>query len=212
MLWDKLRQPSRTVEVLSRRLGPATSLNRTQGVLQAWITRDPAAAKAEAADLRQALADANWGTIVRHGGFDAVVDKIDHAAEETAASAGASWADNFRLRGSWTWRRTSETATTKRCSPSRFIISTPTTLFSQWAEPLPLWRDTSPKRRIRRGTTRISRVRCEKEMGGCASRDPAEGCQTGLDSRGRWLSLPTAGDGHAAGVGLATSPALRRSR
>ena len=47
-----------------------------------------------------------------------------------------------------------------------------TTLFSQRAEPSPLWLRTSPKRLIRRGTTRISGVRCEKAVGGCASRVP----------------------------------------
>ena len=52
------------------------------------------------------------------------------------------------------------------------MILTPTTLFSRRAEPSPLWFGTFPKRRIRRGTTRISRVRCEKAKRGCASRVP----------------------------------------
>ena len=80
-------------------------LDRTQRVLQAWTTRDLAAAKTEAAVLRQAIADADWDTVERHGGLAAVVEKIDQADEETAASGGAGWFDNFRLRGSRRCRR-----------------------------------------------------------------------------------------------------------
>ena len=57
-------------------------LDRTQRVLQAWTTRDPAATKTEAAGLRQAIADADWDTIERHGGVDAVVDKINQGTRK----------------------------------------------------------------------------------------------------------------------------------
>ena len=50
------------------------------------------------------MADADWDTVERHGGLDSMVDKIDLADEETAASAGAGMIDNFRLRGSRTCR------------------------------------------------------------------------------------------------------------
>ena len=43
---------------------------------------------------------------------------------------------------------------------------------SQRAEPSPLWFRTFRERRIGRGTTRISRVPCEKAKRGCASRVP----------------------------------------
>ena len=39
-------------------------------------------------------------TVERHGGLDAVVDKINQAAEETAALSGAGMIDHFRLWGS----------------------------------------------------------------------------------------------------------------
>ena len=52
------------------------------------------------------------------------------------------------------------------------MLLTPTTLLSQRAEPSPLWCGTFPKRRIGRGTTRISRIRCGKKKRGCASRVP----------------------------------------
>ena len=44
-------------------------------------------------------------TVERHGGLDAVVDKIDRAEEETEASAGAGMVDDFRLWGSSRCRR-----------------------------------------------------------------------------------------------------------
>ena len=49
---------------------------------------------------------------------------------------------------------------------------TTTTLFSQRAEPSPLSFGTFPKRRMGRGITRISRVRCENAKRGGASRPP----------------------------------------
>ena len=52
------------------------------------------------------------------------------------------------------------------------MIVTPTTPFSQRAEPAPLWFGTFPKCRIKRGTTRIPRVDCGKADRGCASRVP----------------------------------------
>ena len=55
--------------------------------------------------LRQAIADADWDTVERHGGLDVVVDKIDQAEEETAAMAGGGMIDDFRLWGSKRCRR-----------------------------------------------------------------------------------------------------------
>ncbi len=52
------------------------------------------------------------------------------------------------------------------------MILTPTTLFSQRAEPLAVVVGDFPKRRIGSGTTRISRVRCDKAKRGWASRVP----------------------------------------
>ena len=65
-----------------------------------------------------------------------------------------------------------ETATTWRCSPTRFMFSTTTTLLSQRAEPSQLSFGTLPKRRMGRGITRISRVLCETAKRGGASRVP----------------------------------------
>ena len=65
-----------------------------------------------------------------------------------------------------------ETATTWRCSPTRFMFSITTTLLSQRAAPSPLSFGTSLKRRMGRGITRISRVLSETAKRGGASRVP----------------------------------------
>ena len=80
-------------------------LDRNQRVVQAWTTRDPAAGKAEAEVLRQAIADTDWDTVERHGGFDAVVRKINQSEQKRPPSNGAGSIDDFRLWGSRRCRR-----------------------------------------------------------------------------------------------------------
>ena len=65
--------------------------------------------------LRQAIANADWDTVECHGGLDSVVDKINLADEETAALAGAGMTDDFRLRGSRTWRHMRGPLTKEGC-------------------------------------------------------------------------------------------------
>ena len=79
--------------------------------------------------------------------------------------------------------------------------------------PSPLWLRTSPKRRIRPGTTRISRVRCGKAKRGCASRvpggkaiEPARRPEPGSGKADR--SSPTATTGTRRTV--ASTPDVRR--
>ena len=76
---------------------------------------------------------------------------------------------------------------------------TTTTLHSQRWEPSPLWFGIFPKRRIRRETTSIFRVQCEKAMRGCASRVPPSPGAPARRTRGvlvegatppQWGSLP----------------------
>ena len=57
-------------------------------------------------------------------------------------------------------------------SPGWCTLLTTTTLLSQRAEHSRLWLETFPKHLIRRGTTRIFRVLCDKAKRGCASRVP----------------------------------------
>ena len=133
-------------------------LLRIRRVLQAWTTRDPAAAKTEAAVLRQAISDTDWDTVERHDGREEALKNINQPEQAKPEPQGQGMIDYFRLRGSSRCRRMGETGRKQRCSPSRFMISTPKTSFSQRADPWPLWLETFTKRRIGRGTTRISRV------------------------------------------------------
>ena len=50
-------------------------------------------------------------TVEGHGGFDIVMEKIDQWEPENPASNGREMIDDFRLRGSRTWRRMGDTAT-----------------------------------------------------------------------------------------------------
>ena len=63
------------------------------------------------------------------------------------------------------------------------MISTTPTLFSQRAEPSPLWSETSPKRCVRHRTTEISRVLCDKVKRGCGLPVPL-GQRNGAPQRG----------------------------
>ena len=44
-------------------------------------------------------------TVERHGGLDVVMEKIDQWEQEDPLSDGLEMIDDFRLRGSRTWRR-----------------------------------------------------------------------------------------------------------
>ena len=45
-------------------------------------------------------------TVERHAGLSVVMEKIDQWEQENPASNGREMIDDFRLRGSRTWRRT----------------------------------------------------------------------------------------------------------
>jgi len=55
--------------------------------------------------LSQVVADADRDTVERHGGFDVVMETIIQWEQENPASNGREMIDDFRLRGSRTWRR-----------------------------------------------------------------------------------------------------------
>ena len=102
-LWKRLRERDRRVKVVAM-AWEQKHLDRARRRLEFWAAGARGEASRQAAFLRQALANADWDTVERHGGFDAVVDTINQAAEETAAWSGAGMIDDFRLRGSSTWR------------------------------------------------------------------------------------------------------------
>ena len=97
-LWKRLRERGRRVEVVAT-AWERKHLDRTGRRLEFWAAGARGEASRQAAYLRQVLANADWDTVERHGGFDAVVDKINQAAEETAARSGAGMIDDFRLPG-----------------------------------------------------------------------------------------------------------------
>ena len=53
----------------------------------------------------QAIADADWDTPERHGGFNAIVRKVLQWDQENPVPKGREMIDEFRLRGSRTCRR-----------------------------------------------------------------------------------------------------------
>ena len=103
-LWEKLRQSGRRVEVVAV-AWEQKLLDRAQRVLSSWGGRDMNEAGRQVLMLRQAVADTDWDTLARHGGFDAVVEKIIQWEQGTPASTGRGMIDDFRLWGSRRCRR-----------------------------------------------------------------------------------------------------------
>jgi len=114
------------------------NLDCTQRVLQARTSGGTGAAETSVA-LRQAVADTDWDTVESHGGFNAVVEEILKWEQENRVPKGRGSIDDFRLRGSRTWRRRGGPFT-KRGGPPRWCtkwrtLLTTTTLHSQRASP-----------------------------------------------------------------------------
>ena len=156
-LWEKLRQSGRRVEVVAvaweQRL-----LDRAGRRLQSWAARDISEAEKEILSLREAIADADWDTVARHGGLDATMRKFHQWEQENPASNGRGMIDDFRLRGSRTWRRMGDTATKGGGAGRWCTILTITNLHYQRAKPSPLWSRLCPETRIVRGLARIPRI------------------------------------------------------
>ena len=138
--------------------------------------------------LRQAIADTDWETLDRHGGIDAVVERVLQVEEQSASTDGPGMIDDFRLWGSLRCRQMGVPLSEGGVTLKGDMIVTPTTPFPQRAEPSPLWWGTFAKRRTGRRTTRISGVRYGKAKRGCASRVPilpgANGAPHGRDAGG----------------------------
>ena len=56
-------------------------------------------ARPEAAVLHQAIADTDWETLERHGGFDSAVNKVLQTEQKAASSNDSGMFDDFRLWG-----------------------------------------------------------------------------------------------------------------
>ena len=103
-LWDKLRESGRRVEVTAV-AWEQHLLNRASRVLTSWRGQGISDAEQEAIMLRQAIADTDWDTLERHGGFDAAVKKVLQSEQETASSNDRGMIDDFHLWGSSRCRR-----------------------------------------------------------------------------------------------------------
>ena len=110
-LWEKLRQSGRKVEVVAV-AWEQHLLDRAGRVLTSWRGRAVTDAEQEAIMLRQAIADTDWETLDRHGGWDAVVTKVIQSEQESVSSDDRGMINDFRLWGSSRCRRMGETATT----------------------------------------------------------------------------------------------------
>ena len=102
-LWNKLRQTGRRVEVVAM-AWDQKHFDRAGRRLEFWRGCSKGEASQQAAFLRQAIADADWDTIERHGGLNVVMEKIAQLEQEMPASNGRGMIDEFRLWGSRTWR------------------------------------------------------------------------------------------------------------
>ena len=103
-LWQILRETGRRVELVAvaweQRL-----LDRAERVLTSWRGRGISEAEQEAVMLRQAIADTDWETLERHGGFDAAVNKVLQSEQEAASPNDQGMIDDFHLWGSHRCRR-----------------------------------------------------------------------------------------------------------
>ena len=70
-----------------------------------WPAGDIGEDDKEALMFRQAITQTDWDTVEGHGGFDVVMEKVDHWEQESPASNARAMIDDFRLSGSRTWRR-----------------------------------------------------------------------------------------------------------
>ncbi len=98
-LWEKLRRSGRRVEVVAVAWDQAL-LDRAGRRLRSWVAGKMSEEEKEALMLRQAMAEADWDTVERHGGFNAVVEKILRWERENPATKGRGSIDRFCLWGS----------------------------------------------------------------------------------------------------------------
>ena len=98
-LWQILRESGRPVELVAV-AWEQHLLERAGRVLTSWRGRGISEAEQEAIMLRQAIADTDWETLERHGGFDAAVNKVLQSEQDTASSDDQGMIDAFHLWGS----------------------------------------------------------------------------------------------------------------
>ena len=95
-LWGKLQEVGRHIELVAV-AWEKHILDRAERVLQSWRGRGITEAEQEAIMLRQAIADTDWETLDRHGGWDAVVQRVIQSEQETGSPDSRGMIDDFRL-------------------------------------------------------------------------------------------------------------------
>ena len=98
-LWQILRESGRRVEVVAV-AWEQHLLDRAERVLTSWRGRAITEAEQEAIMLRQAVADTDFDTIERYGGFDAVIEKVLQVEKQSASTNDQGMIDDFHLWGS----------------------------------------------------------------------------------------------------------------
>ena len=107
-LWGKLQESGRRIELVAV-AWEQHILDRAERVLKSWRGHGISEAEQEAIMLRQAIADADWETLERHGGWDAVVQKVIQSEQETGSPDNRGMIDDFRL---WQSNRCHQTGVT----------------------------------------------------------------------------------------------------
>ena len=137
--------------------------------------------------FRQALADADWETVERHGGLNVAIKKILEWEEESPASNEREMIEDFRLRGSRPCRHMGGHLTNGGWRTWWRVPSTTPTLHYQRAQPSPLWSRLYRETRIEQGLARITRILRGKAQ--CGAKPPVPRLAQRVvapHGRGRW--------------------------
>ena len=108
------------------------------------------------------------GTVERPGGFDVVMEKVVQLEQENPASNGRERINDFRLRGSRTWRRRGGPFTTRGWPTEVVHAFNHHNASLSEGEPSLLWSGPCLESLVGRGLARIPRAGCANR-GGAAS-------------------------------------------
>ena len=103
-LWEKLRKSGRRVEVVAV-AWEQKLLDRAGRRLQSWTVGDMSEDEKEFLVLRQAIDEADWDTVERHGDLNTALTKLVQWERENPVPKGRGSIDSFRLWGSRRCRR-----------------------------------------------------------------------------------------------------------
>ena len=103
-LWQMLRELGWRIEVVAV-AWEQELLDRAERVMRSWVGRNLTEAGRELLTLRWAVSSADRETVERYGGLNAALKKINQLKQAMPEPQGRGLIDDFRLRGSRTWRR-----------------------------------------------------------------------------------------------------------